>query len=116
MAAAGSGDLGQARRNLADALRVALKYRHDFAPMHVLVGAALLAAEERNGARAVELWALASQAPVIAASRIYQDLYGQHIAEVVETLPPDVVAAARERGRVRDPWTVLEELLAELGG
>jgi tetratricopeptide (TPR) repeat protein len=116
MAAAGSGDLGQARHNLADALRVALKYRHDFASTHVLVGAALLAAEERNGARAVELWALASQAPMIAASRIYQDLYGKRIAAIAETLPPDVVAAAEERGRARDMWAALEELLAELGG
>jgi hypothetical protein len=29
-------------------------------------------------------------------------------------LPPDVVSRAQERGRARDLWTTVEELLAEL--
>ena len=38
------------------------------------------------------------------------------IAAVAETLPPDVVAAAQERGRVRDLDATVAELLVELGG
>jgi hypothetical protein len=32
----------------------------------------------------------------------------------MELLPPDVVAAAQERGRARDLWATAEELLQEL--
>ena len=36
------------------------------------------------------------------------------IPAVAETLPPDVVAAAQERGRAQDLETVVAELLIEL--
>jgi hypothetical protein len=34
---------------------------------------------------------------------------------VGEALPPEVVAAARERDRARDLWATAQELVAELG-
>jgi hypothetical protein len=38
----------------------------------------------------------------------------RQIAAVAETLPPEVAAAAQERGRARDLWQTAEELLKEL--
>ena len=63
---------------------------------------------------AVELYALASQHPHIAASRWWQDVVGQHVADAAAALPAEVVAAAQERGRARDLQATLAELLAEL--
>jgi hypothetical protein len=63
----------------------------------------------------VELYALASRYPVVANSQWYEDVAGKQIAAVAATLPPDVVAAAQERGRARDLEATVAELLAELG-
>ena len=115
MAAAGLGELDQARQNVTEALRVALKFRHDAAPTYVLVSLALLAAKEGRGERAVELWALASRAPELTTSCFYQELYRQHIEPVAATLPPELVAEAEARGRAGDEWAALEELRNELG-
>ena len=63
---------------------------------------ALLLASQGEAARAVELYTLASQSPYVANSRWFEDVFGKHIAAAAERLPPEVVAAARERGRARD--------------
>jgi hypothetical protein len=34
---------------------------------------------------------------------------------VAAALPPEVVAAAQERGRARDLWTTAQELLQDFG-
>jgi hypothetical protein len=52
----------------------------------------------------------------VANSRLWEGVAGKHIAAVAATLPPEVVAAAQERGRARDLWTTVEELLAEWEG
>jgi hypothetical protein len=65
--------------------------------------------------RALDIYALASRYPFVAHSRWFEDVAGKHIAAAAATLPPDVVAAAQERGRARDLWATAEELLAELG-
>jgi DNA-binding SARP family transcriptional activator len=65
--------------------------------------------------RAAKVYALASRYPWVANSRMWEDVAGKHIAAVAATLPPDAVAAAQERGRVRDLWATVEELLTELG-
>ena len=39
---------------------------------------------------------------------------GKHIVATAERLPPEVVAAAQERGRARDLWQTAEEFLQEL--
>ena len=36
------------------------------------------------------------------------------LREGLRALPPDVVAAAQQRGRARDLWATAEELLEEL--
>jgi hypothetical protein len=62
----------------------------------------------------VELYALASRYKYVANSRWWEDIVGKHVSAIAATLPPEVVAAAQERGRARDLWATAEELLAEL--
>ena len=82
--------------------------------MLALPATALLLADRGEAERAVELYALASRDPFVAHSRWFEDVAGVRIAAVAAALPPDVVAAAQERGRARDLWATARELLAEL--
>jgi hypothetical protein len=69
-----------------------------------------------NSERAVELYALASRYPFVANSPWFENVAGRHVAAAAASLPPDVVAAAQERGRARDLEATVAELLAELEG
>jgi hypothetical protein len=82
--------------------------------MTALPAMALLLAEQGEKERAVELYALASRYPFVAKSHWLEDVAGRHIAAVAATLPPDVVAAAQERGKARDLDSTVAELLEEL--
>jgi predicted ATPase len=115
LAARGLGQLPQARQHLYEALHLATELGSCVPLMHGLPAAALLLADEGQNERAVEVYALASRYPCVANSQWYEDVAGQHIAAIAATLPPDVVAAAQERGRARDLDTTVAELLAELG-
>ena len=77
---------------------------------------ALLLADQGDAERAIEIYALASHDPYVANSRWYEDVVGKHIAAAATTLPPEVVAAAHERGRERDLWETAADLLVELVG
>jgi len=82
--------------------------------LYGLPPAAALLLDEGQVERAVELYALALQQPFVAHSHWFEDVVGQHIAAGAATLPPEVVAAAQERGRARDLWATVRELAAEL--
>jgi hypothetical protein len=84
--------------------------------MLALPMAALLLAEYGKVKQAVEIYALACRFGFVAHSHWFEDVYGRRIAAAAATLPPDVAAAAQERGRARDLWATVEELLAELEG
>jgi hypothetical protein len=62
----------------------------------------------------VELYALAARYPIVANSQWYEDVAGRHVAAVSAALPPDMVAAAQERGRARDINETVAELLIAL--
>jgi DNA-binding SARP family transcriptional activator/predicted ATPase len=79
-----------------------------------LPAAALLLADQGAGERAVELYALASRHGLVAQSRWFEDVAGRDIDAIAASLPPDVVAAAEERGRARDLEATAEGLLVEL--
>jgi hypothetical protein len=81
-----------------------------------LPAAALLRVDGGNVEQAVELYALASRYGFVANSRWFEDVAGRHIAAAAAALPPDVVAAAQERGCARELWATAEDLLAELEG
>jgi tetratricopeptide (TPR) repeat protein len=114
-AAYAQGKRAQARQHLHEALQTG------DAPLSVILSTAalstiaLLLADQGEPARAVELYALASCYPYVANSRWFEDVAGRHIADAAAELPPDIIAAAREHGRARDPRATVKELLAELG-
>ncbi|MFW9998287.1 MAG: tetratricopeptide repeat protein, partial [Candidatus Odinarchaeota archaeon] len=114
LSALGQGQPRQARRHLYEALRTAVQ-KGSFIPLlYALPPVAHLLVAEGEVERAVELYALASRYPFVAHSRWFEDVVGQHIAVAAEALPPEVVASAQERGRARDLWDTVRELVAEL--
>jgi tetratricopeptide (TPR) repeat protein len=109
----GLGHTLQARQYLTEALRIATEVGAAYPLWETLPAAALLLADQGELERAVELYALASCYPLVANSRWFEDVAGQYIAVVAATLPPEVVAAAQERGQARDLWEMARELLVE---
>ena len=114
--ARGLGQLPQARQYISEALRIATGTEEFWPPVYVLPALALLLVDRGEVERAVELYGLASRYPHVANSRWFEDVAGRHIAAAATVLPPDAVAAAQERGRARDLWDTVKELLAELAG
>jgi predicted ATPase len=113
-AARGLGDIPRMGQHLYEALRTTAEIRAFTPLMTALPAMALLLAEQGEKERAVELYALASRYPFVANSHWLEDVAGRHIAAVAATLPPDVVAAAQERGKARDLDSTVAELLEEL--
>jgi predicted ATPase/DNA-binding SARP family transcriptional activator len=117
LVARAAGDLPQARQHLGEALRVA-GHVHDYETfmfqMIVVSAAALLLADAGQGERAVALYAMASRYPLVANSRLVEDLGGRQIGDVAARLPADVAAAAQARGRGGDLEAALAGLAAEL--
>jgi tetratricopeptide (TPR) repeat protein len=106
------GHVQQARQQVCEALQTA-------SAMHTVLAlpaAALLLADAGQVDRAVETYALAARHPHVANSRWFEDVAGKQITAIAATLPPEVVAAAQERGRARDLRATAEELLEEWEG
>jgi hypothetical protein len=108
------GQPEKARQYLCRALRTSAKVGGFFPAIYALPAAALLLGDEGQVEEAIELYALASHYPFVANSRWFADVAGREIALASTALSPERVDAARERGRARDLWATVEELLAEL--
>jgi tetratricopeptide (TPR) repeat protein len=115
LAARGLERRQEAWHHLVSTLDWASKHHQFHELMVALAGIALLLADEGEAERAVELYALASRYPFVANSAWFEDVIGRHISASTAELPPDVVAAAQERGRARVLADTLAELLAEFG-
>jgi predicted ATPase/class 3 adenylate cyclase len=117
-AARGLGKLSQAQVYLHEALGTAAG-TGAFMPFVLALPAVALLLADRGDAqgteRAAELYALASRYPFVANSRWFEDVAGRRVVAIAASLPPQVVAAAQERGRARDRETTVAQLLAELG-
>ena len=112
-----AGGLGKTSRTweeLQGTLKTAIQTGFILMNVDAQAATAVLLAAESQAERAVELYALASHHPYVANSRWFEDVVGKQIAAVAATLPPEVVAAAQERGRARDLRETAEELLEEL--
>jgi len=83
--------------------------------LFVLPGIALLLADGGETERAIEIYAQIADVPLVANSQMRWDLAGAQLAQVADTLPPEIVAAARARGRAGDLWATATALLLELG-
>ena len=112
----GLGEQRQAQECIREALPLAAGARAVIVRVYALLGVALLRADQGEGEQAVELHALGSRYPEAASGRFFPDVFGAKIAAVAASLPPEVVAAAQERGRARDLGETIAELLAELDG
>ena len=109
------GDKIQAGQHLVKALQIGTKissYPTLWLPLPL---AALLCADQGELEQTVELYSLflAFCLDDWASSIYFEDLAGRKIAVLATTLPPEVVAAAEERGRQRDLWETAEKLLAQ---
>jgi predicted ATPase/predicted Ser/Thr protein kinase len=109
------GQPDQARRYVAEALQTWADIGAFFPLIYALPAAALLLADRGEHERAVEVYALASRYGFVANSRWFEDVAGRYIAAAAAAMPPEVVAAAQERGRVRDLGATVAELLVGLG-
>ncbi len=114
MAFCGLGRLSQAKQHICEALRIGSEIRGFTPSMSAIRAIALLLTNQGDPERVVELYALASRYPAASNSRLSEDIVGKHISAVAAGLPPEVVAAAQERGRARDLEATVAELLAEL--
>jgi hypothetical protein len=108
------GEQRQAEACIRETLQLAVGAGDFSVRSFVLLGVARLRADQGEAEQAVELYALASRHPAVANGRWFQDVFGERIAAVAATLPPEVVAAAEERGRARDLDATIAELLVEL--
>jgi predicted ATPase/class 3 adenylate cyclase len=111
-AASGLGDLCESRRYFCRALVTTEEAGETTRIPFILVGVAGLLAAEGETVKAVELLALVLQHR--SSWQWVKDRAMALSAELEAGLPPDIVAAARERGRARDLEATVAELLAEL--
>jgi hypothetical protein len=82
--------------------------------MSAIRAMAILLADQGDLERAVGLYAsLVSRYPIEINSRLFEDIAGRRMANVAARLPPDVLAAAQERGREMDLEATVAKLLAE---
>jgi tetratricopeptide (TPR) repeat protein len=108
------GSPRKAKQHLVEALHLSVELGRIPAILWNVAVAALLLADEDKVAEAIALYALAERYPRVANSRWFEDVVGQHIARAATSLPPDVAASARERGRAQELGAAARELLAEL--
>lgn len=116
LAERGMGNALQARQYLVEATQIANEIDAELPLWDALVAAALFMLDDGKEERAVELYALASSNPYIANSPWFDDVAGRCVTAVVTTLPPDVVARARERGKALDLRDTTTKLLLFLKG
>jgi predicted ATPase/class 3 adenylate cyclase/tetratricopeptide (TPR) repeat protein len=114
LAARGMGDRQQARQHAVAALHAALPARVWLATGQALCAIALLLADSGAPERSAELYALAKMKSYNGDDPWSQDSLMRELAAIVAALPPDIAAAAQERGRARDLWATACDLLTEL--
>jgi len=107
----GLGQSEEAVNYFCQALRTAIPIKAFFPILHTILAAALLLADQGESVMGVEITALANRYPNIANSHWFDDVAGREINAIAENLPPEMVAAAQERGLKRDVWETANELL-----
>lgn len=113
--ARGLGERTLAQHYFFQALQSTDRHHGFLTLFFVLPGIALLLADAGETERAIELYAQIADVPLVANSQMRWDLAGAHLASVAATLSPEVLAAARARGKAGDLWATAATLLLELG-
>jgi tetratricopeptide (TPR) repeat protein len=106
----------QAQEYIRKTLEIAVDTRMFLPSMIALTSVALLWAMQGNAEQAIELYTVALQNGHVAHSRWYQDVVGQYIDAVAQTLPVAIVEAAQARGRVREWQSTVPDLLTAWNG
>jgi predicted ATPase/DNA-binding SARP family transcriptional activator len=109
----GVGEIATARTELHETLLLLKRFGAASRLWPTLPAAALILADEGDRERAVELYEMALRHATVANSRWFQDVAGKRVEAIAVTLPAEVVAAAKERGRARDEWATIDELIDE---
>jgi predicted ATPase/DNA-binding SARP family transcriptional activator len=107
-------DRQQAIQYMIQALKIVIETKQLNPMRFELPGMALLLADQGQTERAVEFYAAALKSPHIANSRWFEHIAGQHIVELGDVLPQDVLVAAQKRGLDRDLWDTVNAIMAEL--
>jgi len=110
------GDRQTARQQLQSALRSGIAYRSTTPIMYCLPAAALLAVDDGNPVRGMELYGLAQGFGHITNSCWFADVACKELDRVRASLPVEKAAAAEARGRELDVWETAETLLQEPDG
>jgi hypothetical protein len=105
----------EAQQQLVESLQIAREVRNIRTPVHGLLVAVLLLAERGELEKAIELHALAMTFPFAANSRWCQDVVSCQVIPMTELLLTDISTAAQNRGKARDLWETVEEVLAIFG-
>jgi predicted ATPase len=113
LAACGLGNYADARRHLHRSLELTVAEQRPSRHLLTFVGVARVLAKQGDKERALELLALVTHHRF--SWQLAKDQAAPLIAELEAELPPEVVAAAWERGRDRDLDATVAELLDELG-
>jgi len=112
LAACGLGNYADARRHLHRSLELAITAQTPSRHLLTFVGVARVLAKQGDRERALELLALVVNHRF--SWQMAKDQAAPLISELEAELPPEVVAAAWERGKARDLEATVDELLAAL--
>lgn len=105
------GDTEQARQLLVEALGTAHSKHAYFTAVLVLPVCAWWLRDRGEMEKALEIYTCVFQQPLLANSKWFHDIYDKNIAACAEGLPPEIAASAQERGRQRQLWSAVAELL-----
>jgi ATP/maltotriose-dependent transcriptional regulator MalT len=108
------GDSTQARDYLADVLHSTMEVHSVLPIVYCLPAAALIASDNGQSERAIELYSLAKQFGHISNSRWFDEIACRELDGVLASLPMEVASAAEARGKELDVWATVEDLTLEL--
>jgi tetratricopeptide (TPR) repeat protein len=113
----GLGRREEAHALLLEALELLIESRAFAMLLHLLPIVTVVLADDDDvdkKVRAAELYGLCISHPFLARAQLFEDVAWRQVREAMACLPPDVFAAAQERGRALDWWETAEALLTEL--
>jgi DNA-binding SARP family transcriptional activator/predicted ATPase len=115
-ASLGLGDLNATKQHLYSAIQIVIELNAVYPLLWVLPAMALFLVNKGECERAIELYALARRYPLVAKSQWFEDIAGKEISAIAESMPSEVVAAAKSRGVNIDPMTCILDFMKACGG
>ncbi len=106
-----NGDPISAQALLHEALSLAVTHQDQMSLLYILAGVAILQSHVGRTAQAIETYTLITRFPLVADSLWFRDVIKARIDSAAAFLPPDVVAAAENRGRTQNMEAAIATLL-----